>query len=265
MNDKVSTSARFAFLAVALFWITTVGAEGGNTGNAIHIPLDALLHWSHSVVGAGAAIAGVLAHRAWSRRRWHRAPAGVVIECVLAVDIVNSTWLATHHGEDIAMRARNVLKRRALEAANLNRVIFVESTGDGFMMTFASVHDAATAATALIQGLHDRAPDMAPAPKLEVRAAISYGQLLMDAKGARHGTTINKAFRLMAVPASDFVNVEGEERMTQIPDGNRLFLDEDAVNELDMPDKTLGTVGICRLKGFSGFHRVYLLDVSREK
>lgn len=46
MNDKVSASARFAFLAVALFWITTVAAEGGNTGNAIHIPLDALLHWS---------------------------------------------------------------------------------------------------------------------------------------------------------------------------------------------------------------------------
>ena len=81
-------------------------------------------------------MAGVFAHRAWSRRRWRRAPAGVVVESVLAVDLVNSTWLATHHGEDLAMRARNLLERRALAAATAQGVTFVENTGDGCMMTF---------------------------------------------------------------------------------------------------------------------------------
>ena len=88
---------------------------------------------SHVLVGMVAAIAGVLAHRAWSRRRWRRAPAGVVVEAVLVVDLVNSTLLATHHGQELAMRARNVLERRALAAADPQGVTFVENTGGASM------------------------------------------------------------------------------------------------------------------------------------
>ena len=214
---------------------------------------------SHILVGVLAALAGVFAHRAWSRRRWRRAPAGVVIEAVLAVDLVNSTWLATHHGEELAMRARNLLERRALEAADAQGVTFVENTGDGSMMTFASVASAAHAASTLLRGLRDRPPEMAPGPPLEVRAAVSYGQILLDSRGSRHGAAINEAFRLMSVPGDAFVVVEGEERLSEIPERNRVFLDEDAANELGAANIPIRQVGVCRLKGFSGFHRVYEL------
>ena len=214
---------------------------------------------SHIVVGVLAALAGVLAHRAWSRRRWRRAPAGVVVEAVLAVDLVNSTWLATHHGEELAMRARNLLERRALAAANSQGVTFVENTGDGCMMTFPSVLEAAQAASKLLRGLRDRPPEMTPGPSLEVRAAVTYGQILLDSRGSRHGATINRAFRLMSVPGDAFVVVAGEERLTEIPDRNRVFLDEDAANELESVNRTFRQVGVCRLKGFSGFQRVYEL------
>lgn len=226
----------------------------------VHSSAPAFLDWlSHVLVGVVAAVAGVLAYRAWSRRRWRRAPAGVVVEAVLAVDLVNSTWLATHHGEELAMRARNLLERRALAAAQREGATFVENTGDGSMMTFASVLAAARAATALLRGLRDRPPEMAPAPVLEVRAAITYGQILLDARGGRHGATINEAFRMMSVAADAFVTVEGEERAVEIPDRNRLFLDEDAANELGSTGLTVRQAGVCRLKGFSGFHRVYEL------
>ena len=211
---------------------------------------------SHILVGVVAALVGVLAHRAWSRRRWRRAPAAVVIEAVLTVDIVNSTWLATHHGEDLAMRARSLLERRAQSAAQANGVTFVENTGDGSMMTFATVDAAARAAGKLLRGLRDRPPDLSPGPPLEVRAAITYGQILIDSRGSRHGATINEAFRLMSVASEAFVKVEGEERLTEIPDRNRIFLDEDAVNELGPGKVALRRVGVCRLKGFGGFHRV---------
>jgi class 3 adenylate cyclase len=214
---------------------------------------------SHIFVGVLAALAGVLAHRAWSRRRWRRAPAGVVVEAVLAVDLVNSTWLATHHGEDLAMRARNALERRMLAAAKPEGVTFVENTGDGCMMTFPSVLAAARAARTLLTGLRDRPPEMAPGPPLEVRAAVTYGQILLDWRGSRHGAAINEAFRLMGVPSDVFVTVEGEERLAEIPERNRVFLDEDAANELGSANLTLRQVGVCRLKGFSGFHRVYEL------
>lgn len=224
----------------------------------VHSSAPAFLEWlSHALVGVVAAVAGVLAHRAWSRRRWHRAPAGVVVEAVLAVDLVNSTWLATHHGEELAMRARNLLERRALAAAKPQGVTFVENTGDGSMMTFPSALAATRAAATLLQGLRDRPPEMAPAPPLEVRAAITYGQILLDARGGRHGATINEAFRLMGLPADAFVTVEGEQRLREIPDRNRVFLDEDAANELGSVTPPFRQVGVCRLKGFSGFHRVY--------
>ena len=230
-------------------------------GMVMHEPAPAISRFlldeaSHILVGVMAALAGVFAHRAWSRRRWRRAPAGVVVEAVLAVDLVNSTWLATHHGEDLAMRARHVLERRTLAAAKPEGVTFVENTGDGCMMTFPSVLAAAQAARTLLRGLRDRPPEMAPGPPLEVRAGIAYGQILLDSRGSRHGATINEAFRLMGVPREAFVTVEGEERLAEIPDRNRVFLDEDAVNELGSADLAVRQVGVCRLKGFSGFHRV---------
>ena len=213
----------------------------------------------HVLVGVIAAAAGVLGHRAWVRRRWRRAPVGVVIEAVLVVDLVDSTLLATHHGDELAMRARILLERRTLAAAESRGVTFVENTGAGCMMTFPSALEAAQAARKLLWGLRDRPPQMAPGPPLEVRAAITYGQILLDARGSRHGAAINEAFRLMGVAAGDFVAVEGEEQLEKIPDRNRVFLDEDAANELKSADTALRQVGICRLKGFSGFHRVYEL------
>ena len=60
----------------------------------------------------------------------------------------------------------------------------------------------------------------------------------------------------MGVPDGAFVNVDGEERLAEIPDRNRVFLDEDAAKELGSTGFTLRQVGVCRLKGFSGFHRV---------
>jgi class 3 adenylate cyclase len=212
---------------------------------------------SHVLVGAVAVVAGVAAHRAWSRRRWRRPPAAVVVEAVLAVDMVDSTLIATKHGDSLAMRARNVLERRARAAAE--GVTFIEGTGDGCLMTFPSVAAAAKAAARLLDGLQRRPPDMSPGPHLEVRAAIAYGEILIDARGARHGVVINKAFRLMAVPPEAFVSVDGEERMELMPDRNRILLDEEAANELAGKFGELHQVGVCRLKGFSGFHRAYEL------
>ena len=162
------------------------------------------------------------------------------------------------------MRARNLLERRALAAANPQGVAFVENTGDGCMMTFPSVPVAAQAASKLLRCLRDRPPETAPGPPLEVRAAVTYGQILLDAHGSRHGATINEAFRLMSVPSDAFVIVEGEERLIEIPDRNRVFLDEDAANELVSAKSAVRQVGVCRLKGFTGFHRVYELPWSEE-
>lgn len=254
---------RTAATVVALVWLLGLDSVVAQSTGQLPQPHGALSflfeQMTHVLVGVAAAIGGVLAHRAWSRRRWHPAPAATVVEAVLAVDLVDSTQLATHHGEALAMRARNLLERRALSAAESRGATFVETTGDGCMMTFPSVSAAVQAAAKLLRGLVERPPDISPGPPLSVRAGIAYGEILLDARGARHGVAINKGFRLMSVPSDAFVAVEGEERLSEIPDRNRVFLDEDAANEVGSARAALRQVGVCRLKGFNGFHRVYEL------
>ncbi len=175
----------------------------------------------------------------------------------MAVDLVDSTWIATHHGEGVAMRARNLLERRVRAAGEAHRATEIQITGDGCMMTFPTTSDAAHAAVQFMRGLRDRPPNASPAPPLEVRAAIAYGQILIDGKGGRHGATINETFRLMSVNADAFVAVEGEPRLNVVPDRNRVFLDEDAARELTDGYFQYTQVGVCGLKGFTGLHRVY--------
>lgn len=255
-------------LAAALSFLPDAYAAAAQLAEQpVHPPilLSVLLEeLSHILVGVVAAIGGIFAHRAWSRRRWRPAPAATVIEAVLAVDLVGSTQLATRHGDALALRARNILERRALAAAESHGPTFVENTGDGCMMTFPSASAAAQAARKLLRGLRDRPPDLAPGPPLEVRSAIAYGEILIDAHGKRHGAAINKAFRVMSVAGEAFVNVEREARLPDIPDRNRVFVDEDAARELRSGDAVVRQVGVCSLKGFSGFHRVYQLQIDPE-
>ncbi len=210
-----------------------------------------------AIVGAGF-VAFWLVQKRWRRRR---GPGNFLSEAVLVVDLVNSTYLATHYGEGFAMRARNILKDRIMEVAEAHGVVFAENTGDGCFMTFPSVLGAVRTAIDLLKGLTDRPPDMSPGPPLEVRAGISYGEILLDDRGARHGSTINKAFRLEALSHESFVQKEGEGR---VRDRNRILLAEEAEQELQLPGMTLRSVGFCTLKGFSGLHRVFEMQWDRQ-
>lgn len=210
------------------------------------------------LAGFAVAVVGFLGLRLVRRRRSRKvAAAAFVHEAVLVVDLVNSTYLATHYGNRFAMRARSVLKDRMLEAAEARGMTFAENTGDGYFMTFPSVAAAVRTAMDLLEGLRDQPPDLSPGPSLAVRAAISYGEILLDARDARHGATINKAFRLEGITEKNFTHVEGESKPHDIPDSDRIFLDEEAAQELTASEIPVRSVGFCRLKGFSGLHRVF--------
>lgn len=218
--------------------------------------------WLLALIGLAVAAGGVVAYRAVRARR--RAPAEVRSEAVLVADLADSTHFATHYGEALGMQARNLLKERALAAAQAQGVEFVESTGDGYLMTFSAVGPAGAAAIALLRGLVEDPLRLDPAPPLAARAAVTYGEILLDARGQRHGSAMNKAFRLLAVGPENFVRVEGEEHAARVPDRNRIFLDEAAAGELRDTERSPRFVGFCRLKGFPGLHRVYELPLVRD-
>ncbi len=210
------------------------------------------------LVGVGLAGAGLVAYRVGrARRRRRPGPASFVSEAVLVVDLVDSTTLATHYGDGLAMRARTILRERALAAVEGQGLAFAESTGDGYLLTFPSVVGAVKTATALLTDLRDRPPDLSPGPPLAVRAGISYGEILLDARGGRHGAAMNKAFRLEGLSCESFAPVGQKGRPPEVPDRNRIFIDEEAAKELGDAGAPQRLVGFCSLKGFSGLHRVY--------
>src|SRR3990172_10055241 len=210
------------------------------------------------LAGFSTAVVGFIAFRIAKRRRGRKVePAALVNEAVLIVDLVNSTHVSTHYGNGLAMRARSALKDRTLAIAAARRLTFSENTGDGYFMTFASVGDAVHTAIELLNGLTDQPPDLSPGPPIAVRVGISYGEILLDSHGGRHGAAINKAFRLEGLTAKSFTRVEGESELGKLPDCNRIFIDEDASHELRSSGIPMRSVGFCRLKGFSGLHQVF--------
>jgi class 3 adenylate cyclase len=214
------------------------------------------------LLGLGLGGVGILAYRVIrSRMRKRQTPEVSITEAVLVVDLVGSTHLATHYGEGLALRAAEILQERTSALANPRGLTFTKNTGDGCFMTFPSVLGACQTAIGLLRDFIERPPDLSPAPSLELRAGISYGEIFIDATGDRHAAAINKAFRLEGLLAESFRQVEGENsQLNGIPERNRIFLDEEAAQELRK--QTPGSLpihflGFARLKGFSGLHRVY--------
>ena len=210
------------------------------------------------LAGFATAVTGFVVFRTARRRRGRKVePAALVNEAVFVVDLVNSTHVSTHYGNGLAMRTRSALKDRTLEIAEARGLTFSENTGDGYFMTFASVPNGVQTAIELLKGLRDQPPDLSPGPPLAVRVGISYGEILLDSRGGRHGAAINKAFRLEGLTPKSFTRVEGESGLDKFPDCNRIFIDEDASHELRSSGIPMRAVGFCRLKGFSGLHQVF--------
>lgn len=210
------------------------------------------------LIGVACAGAGLVVFRAVRRRRHGpAAPSAFDTEAILVVDVVGSTHLATQYGEAVAMQARSAIKDRVLNVAPAHGLRFMENTGDGCLTTFGSVADALATARAVLEGLRAHPPDLAPAPPLEMRIGIAWGEILFDDRGNRHGAVINKAFRLEGVRPAAFVRMEGEQAHPPIAERDRIFLDEAAAEEARTAGVPVREVGFATLKGFPGLHRVY--------
>jgi hypothetical protein len=85
---------------------------------------------------------------------------------------------------------------------------------------------------------------------------VTYGEILLDARGVRHGTAINKAFRLLSVAPEDVAELKGAAQPAVLPARTRILVDEDAAQELGHT-AGLRFVAFAQLKGFSGLHRLY--------
>jgi hypothetical protein len=210
----------------------------------------------HALVGAVLIAGGLLVYRGLRARPRRRAgPAGFVSEAILAADLVDSTRLATHYGEAVALRARNGLEEQVGRLSETSRR-FLETTGDGCLVTFPGVAPALAVAQALLRERHERPVDLGASVRVDIRVGLTYGEILLDARGVRHGAAINKAYRLLGVKPRDLVELKAGPETTSLAEGTRILVDEDAAQEAG-DAAALRFVGYARLRGFSGLHGVY--------
>jgi class 3 adenylate cyclase len=206
----------------------------------------------------------------WMVKRWGgrlrkrpRKPGPFVNEAILVVDLCESTKLAVTQGDTFAMRITSKMKACVREVSERFGASSFGNTGDGYLITFPTGASAVGAAVKILQNARDYNRVASEKEKIELRVGISYGELVLDEQGGRHGAAINKAFRIEGVK-KDERRLEGALESHDFPEKNRILVSEEIVEEI----KTLREIqfhelGVFDLRGFTGLHRVYTIPWER--
>ncbi|NIO03329.1 MAG: hypothetical protein GTN74_01590 [Proteobacteria bacterium] len=201
----------------------------------------------------------------WILRRWGvlprralRTQTSFVNEAILVVDLCESTKLAVTQGDAFAMRIKNKMMACVREVSEDFGSKFLEGTGDGYLITFPTGTDAVRAAMKILQNAQDYNRDIPRKERIELRIGISYGELVLDEQGKRHGVAINKAFRMEGLTIDHQESLKDGLKADAFPDKNRIFVSEELKEEIDgVEGIDVQLVGVFNLKGFTALHRIY--------
>jgi class 3 adenylate cyclase len=173
----------------------------------------------------------------------HRAAVGMAagLSTVLFTDIVGSTELAITRGDESAHAIRRLHDRLVRRQLAIHGGREVQTTGDGFLVTFSSVRNAIACACAIqrAQMEHNhRCPDQA----LRLRLGLNAGEVSPRDDGL-FGSAVNLAARVTAKAGP------GEILVTEVV--KQLA---GTIAEVEFRDR-----GRCRLRGFPERLRLYQL------
>ena len=117
-------------------------------------------------------------------------PEGTVT--VLFTDLVGSTDLATSRGDEAAQEilcAQRDLTRQKVEEHGGHEV---KSTGDGFMVAFASARRALACAVGIQRALDERNRQQPPDQQFKLRMGLNAGETIQE-EGDLYGAAVNAA------------------------------------------------------------------------
>ena len=181
-------------------------------------------------------------------------------EAVVVIDLVKSSVLASQFGSTFLFGLKERLREQLVQVSSKHGLAFSKGTGDGFLLAFPSVAKATEALRELFLGLPAINVNLPEGAEIALRASMNFGEVLLEVDGDRIGTAVHKAFRLEGVHAPNLIESEGGIRRDQFPEKNYILVSEEAMSAL--PEAQRGRcqlLGLCELKGFPGFHRVYQL------
>ena len=169
------------------------------------------------------------------------------LAAILVTDIVGFSRLAGVDEERTLARLRALRGDLVEPAVAAHHGRIVKGTGDGSIIEFRSVIDAARCAIEVQNGLVERNAGVPPERRIEFRVSIHVGEVVEESDGDLMGDAVNIAARL-----------EG------IAKPGAICLSEDAYRQvkgrLEMEVRDLGAI---RLKNIAEPLRVYLAEVGR--
>ncbi len=127
-------------------------------------------------------------------------PEGTVT--ILFTDLVGSTDLATSRGDEAAqeiLRAQRDLTRQKVEEHSGHEV---KSTGDGFMVAFASARKAVACAVEIQRALEEHNRRQSPDQQFKLRMGLNTGEAIQE-EGDLYGAAVNAAARICAKAKGD--------------------------------------------------------------
>lgn len=121
------------------------------------------------------------------------------IEVILLADMRSSTPLGVRLGETKMLRLKEEMFKILERAAYRYDTRYAKSTGDGYMMTFTTLADAVKAVRTIVgeTARYNRQPDIIH--PLNLRLAMTAGQIFHDHNQDRHGQVVNLCFRLITL------------------------------------------------------------------
>ncbi|MGK7345113.1 MAG: HEAT repeat domain-containing protein [Candidatus Nitrospinota bacterium M3_3B_026] len=192
------------------------------------------------------------------------AEAGIFTEAILVIDVCRSTDVADAYGDHLAFQIMDELNNIAVPAARDEGARFTKSTGDGFLMTFDSVENAVRVALRLLREVAFRNAQVADRKKkVDLRFAVNVGETRAGPGGDRIGVAVNMGFRVEGVTKESMIQAHPGAEPEKMLDKNRVLLTEPAYNEIrEDPDYTAVFLGFFELKGITGLHRLYQLEIA---
>lgn len=132
---------------------------------------------------------------------------GSALRAVVFTDLVDSTTIMQHMGHLEAMQAWDEHNRIITSTVEAGRGSVVKNTGDGYLLSFASVADSIASAIDLQREFAARNARV-PRSELHIRVGINAG-LPVERSGDLFGSAVNLAARVCAEAGPDEILVTG--------------------------------------------------------
>jgi len=121
------------------------------------------------------------------------------LAAILAADVAGYSRLVGIDEEGTLKRLRDLRRELIDPAIAANRGRIVKTTGDGILVEFASVVDAARCALAVQRGMTIRNDGFVPEKRIEFRVGIHLGDVVVEEDGDLLGDGVNIAARLEGI------------------------------------------------------------------